>query len=420
VGETLRDLRLQCEQRPVSIPAAETSDDSTAPSAQVAPASDDATRDRKRILLVAQMDGYANGVKPAAVVRFLRQQGHDVHVDNTYYLSRASARRGSLANKLPRPELRRFAVYLVEAGFILTRRWSFARRRFSYYLHLADYLLRRSILSSVHRLDDFDMIICEHPQDAGLLTTKTRACTFYDCPDPYADELYDEGKLTKKQHRKLRRLETELFETVGGLSFSWESYARYALARYGISGRNLAQLNWGCTPSATRAQFSSPPRIVYLGSLSSRYIDLPLLSRLSKLYRHIDVYGGPPPDPALGLNYRGWAPPTILAEYQFGLITCTKDELRRDGFSAKHLDYIAYGLPVLVPAWRRHLDLLRGSIPYDEDTFAAVVAEFSAPERWQRMSDEAYAQAEALTWETTLRPLETLLRRAEPAASGSR
>ena len=115
------------------------------------------------------------------------------------------------------------------------------------------------------------------------------------------------------------------------LSFSWESYARYAEKHYGISGHNLRQLNWGCVPAAERAQFSEPPRVAYIGSLTSRYINLPLLSRLSKLYPHIDVYGGPPPDPSLGLNYLGWAPPTVLQQYQFGLITCTKDEIRRDG-----------------------------------------------------------------------------------------
>lgn len=365
----------------------------------------------KRVLLVAQLDGYANGVKPAAVERFLRDHGHDVQVVNTYYLSRASTTPGSFRNKLPSLGIRRFALYAAEAASVLfTRRWAFGRRSLSYYLLVADYRLRRSILNSLLPLDDFDLVICEHPQDAGLLTVQTSACTLYDCPDPYADELYDEGKLTDRQHHKFRHLEKRLFESVDALSFSWESYSRYALNHYGISGQNIRQLNWGCTPADQRAVFSTPPRVIYLGSLSSQYIDLPLLSRLSKLYPNIDVYGGPPPDPALELNYLGWASPTVLQQYQFGLITCTQDELRRDGFSAKHLDYIAYGLPVLVPTWRRHMDLLRGSLPYDEDTFDSVIRAFSSEEEWMRASDEAYAQAQELTWEKTLRPLDALLR----------
>jgi hypothetical protein len=196
---------------------------------------------------------------------------------------------------------------------------------------------------------------------------------------------------------------------VDHLAFHWDSYARYAIEHYGINGHNLLTLNFGCTPSPCRARFADPPRIVYLGSLSSRFIDLPLLSRLSRLYPRIDVYGGPPPDPRLGLNYRGYARPEVLQAYQIGLITCTQDELRRDGFSAKHLQYLAHGLPVLVPAWRRHLEELSGSVAYEESTFLAAVTALSDEGEWQRTSDQAYDQARRLAWDETLRPLEALL-----------
>jgi hypothetical protein len=83
--------------------------------------------------------------------------------------------------------------------------------------------------------------------------------------------------------------------------------------------------------------------------------------------------------------------------------------LRREGFSAKHLEYLAYGLPVLVPSWRRNLELLRGSVTYDEDCFASVVQSMSEQATWRRASDQAYAQAERLSWNETLRPLEALL-----------
>jgi hypothetical protein len=149
--------------------------------------------------------------------------------------------------------------------------------------------------------------------------------------------------------------------------------------------------------------------MVYLGSLGSRFVDLPLLARLSRLYPHIDVYGGPPPDPGLGLNYCGYAPPEILGRYQLGLITCTKDPLRQYGFSAKHPHYLSYGLPVLVPAWRRHLGGLRGSVAYTEQNFRSVVESLCDKRRWQSISDEAYAQAQSLSWDETLRPLEALL-----------
>lgn len=369
----------------------------------------------KSVLIICQLDGYANGVRPRAIERFLRERGYEVRVADTYSLSRASATMGSLVRKLPRPGLRRLALYAVEAaGLLFTRRWRFARRKLSYYIFVSSYRLRRSILGSALSLDEFDLVICEHPHDAGVLTVNTSARTLYDCHTPYADELYFEGVITKRQHQKLRRLESELFLSVDALSFGWESYARYVIEYYGVAGTNLRQLNWGCTPAARRARFADPPRVVYLGSLSSQFIDLRLLSRLARLYPHIDVYGGPPPDASLSLNYLGWAPPTILVDYQLGLITCTQDQLRRDGFSAKHLDYLAYGLPVLVPAWRRHLDLLRGSVAYDESTFASLIDALSNEREWQRVSDEAYAQAKRLTWDETLRPLETLLSAESP------
>jgi hypothetical protein len=370
----------------------------------------------KRVLIVCMLDQYSNGVRPVEIERFLRKRGYDAHLANTFYLSRASSNKGSLTSKLPRPGFRRVALYAIEAASLLfTRRWELGRRHLSYYLLRADCRVRRSLLASLLPLDDFDLVICETPHDAELLTVRTVAQTLYDCPTPWADEIYFEGRLTERQHAKLRQWEVALLESVDFLTFWWESYARYAVERYGISGRNLITLNHGCTPQPRRAEFDNPPRVVYLGSLGGKLggksLDLPLLSRLSKLYPHIDVYGGPPPDPALGLNYLGYATPAVLQQYQLGLITSTEDELRLYGFSAKHPQYLAYGLPVLVPAARRHLDLLRGSVPYEEQTFLAVVDALSKEDEWRRMSDEAYAQAQRLAWDETLRPLEALLSR---------
>jgi hypothetical protein len=73
------------------------------------------------------------------------------------------------------------------------------------------------------------------------------------------------------------------------------------------------------------------------------------------------------------------------------------------------VQYLVYGLPVLVPAWRRHLDLLRGSLPYTEETFLSVIDAMNDEKRWQTASDEAYDQSLCLDWERTLLPLDELL-----------
>jgi hypothetical protein len=367
----------------------------------------------KRVMIICQRDRFANGARAAQLHDFLRDRGHHVLVVDTHYLGRASSDPRSLLNRLPPLSVPRAGLYVLETlSALLTRRWRWGRRRLSYYLLLGDYHLRKHILSSTLCLDAVDLVICSTPHDAGVLTTVASARTLYDCPTPWADELWYEDRLTERQHRRLHRLEAGLFERVDHLAFFWETYGRYAVEHYELNGRNLMTLNLGCKPEQQRARFASPPRVVYIGSLSSRFIDLPLLARLTQLYPHIDVYGGPPPDRSLGLNYRGYASPDVLKSYQFGLVTCTRDELRREGFSAKHLDYLAHGLPVLVPAWRRHLELLRGSVPYDESSFTTAIAELSTRASWQRLSDEAYAQAQRLACDQTLAPLASVLEKA--------
>jgi hypothetical protein len=378
----------------------------------------DTTPRARRVAIICQLDAFANGVKPVQIERFLRKRGHEVHLVDTYRLSRATTVAGLRASRRPGRGLRRLALYAVEASGLATRN-GVARRRLSYHLAVADHRLRRSLLRSSLALDEFDLVICETPHDAGVLRAGTSARTLYDCPTPWADELYFEGRLTERQHARLRSQEAELFERVDHLAFWWQSYARYAVERYGISGRNLMRLDFGCTPAARRAEFMSPPRVVYIGSLSSRFIDVPLLSRLSRSYPHIDVYGAPPPDPSLGINFCGYASPEVLERYQLGLITCTKDDLRRSGFSAKHLEYLSYGLPVLAPAWRRHLDLLPGTVAYDESTYASVIERLSDEAEWRRVSDEAYTGAQRLAWDETLRPLDDLLRGPGDGASAS-
>jgi hypothetical protein len=364
---------------------------------------------RKRVLIVAEVDGFANGQKPVEIAGALRRRGHDVQLANAYYLGRASDRRGSFATKLPALAPRKLALYLVQLVERISRPWKWARRRVSYPLIRADLHLRRKILAKDLPLDDFDMIVGEHPADSELVFEPTSARKLYDCMTPWADELLYEGRLTTRQHRRMRAREARVMEAADLLSFSWETYAPYAVEHYGISGANFCQINWGCTPSAERARFRSPLRIVFLSSLSSNFINLPLLSRLSKLYP-IDVYGGPPPDPALGLNYLGWSPPSVLLEYQIGLITISTDPLRCAGFSAKNVEYVAHGLPVLVPAWRRSTHLIRGSIPYTEETFLSVVESLHDEREWQRVSDEAYAQAGELEWDAVVAPLDAALR----------
>ena len=131
----------------------------------------------------------------------------------------------------------------------------------------------------------------------------------------------------------------------------------------------------------------------------------------------IDVYGGPPPDEKLGLNYLGYAAPDVLEEYQFGLITITDDDLRREGFSAKHLEYVSYGLPVLCPEWRQDHRLAQVTIPFNETNFLAQVRRYSDPDAWQEIHEHSVRTASDLSWERQLRPLDDIIEAGELPAS---
>jgi hypothetical protein len=150
-------------------------------------APNESKQDAKRVLIVCQLDRYANGLRPVEIERFLQKRGHIVRLVNTYYLSRASSDVGSFARKLPRLGFRRAGLYALEAASLLfTRRWNFGRRHLSYYLLVADCRVRRSLLEPVLPLDDFDLVICETPHDAQALASPTSARTLYDCPRPGA------------------------------------------------------------------------------------------------------------------------------------------------------------------------------------------------------------------------------------------
>ena len=85
--------------------------------------------------------------------------------------------------------------------------------------HGHDVRIRRSILGSLLPLDEFDLVICEMPHDAEVLTVPTSARN-----GSTAYELYFEGRLTDRQHERLRRREAALFQTVDALAFWWETY----------------------------------------------------------------------------------------------------------------------------------------------------------------------------------------------------
>jgi hypothetical protein len=171
----------------------------------------------------------------------------------------------------------------------------------------------------------------------------------------------------------------------------------------------------GCDPAAAVARHADPPRVVYAGSYY--YIQDPyLLAQLSGTSPYpIDCFGPEDPNrkflPAT-LQYKGYEPGTgFLADYQFGLITVSRDALRQHSPSTKFPYYFAHGLPVLFPEWMKEgYEYPDCAAPYNAETFARTVRLLAAPATWRRMSEAACGLAADLSWNNVLRPLEEMIR----------
>ncbi|HKZ42287.1 MAG TPA: hypothetical protein VJ044_15090, partial [Candidatus Hodarchaeales archaeon] len=110
--------------------------------------------------------------------------------------------------------------------------------------------------------------------------------------------------------------------------------------------------------------------------------------------------------PHIKLPYKGYLKKhSHLADYQFGLITITNDPLRKIGFSAKHLLYVSYGLPVLCPIWRQDKTLEPATIYYNKHNFNERVRKYCTETLWREKHEAAMRLARQMPWRKTLRPL---------------
>lgn len=338
----------------------------------------------KKVGIICSLDKFANSIRATKIKRFLEKKGYNVKLINTYPVDKKSSR-------------------LLNTIWIIWKKIpSFLK---NYALPL-QFKLRANILSKIIKKEKFDIVMCENMLDSYIFIEDLNCLKILDSASPWIDELYYSGQLSDYVYKKLRKLELEIYKKSDYLSFHWNNYTKYVKKNV-YNGKNLFILNWGCNPKPKEklAEFSDKPKIIFLGYLEGYWVNLPLLSKLSKIYP-IDVYGGPKPDKKWDLNYKGYAPSLdILSKYQFGLITITKDKLRKSSFSSKHLDYVSYGLPVLTPDWRKDTLLKKSSIYFNEQNFLKKVKEYSNKIGWQKKSKEAYKQAEKYNWSIVLRPL---------------
>lgn len=343
-----------------------------------------------KIAIFCYLDGVANSVRAKELEAFLSMRGHHVTLINTF--------RQDFGTKLEKIWFYRLA----KARCLITKQDYFRR---------IEYIKRKArVFEKIIEKGGYDVVICELFNDAYVLTKNLRCLKIWDCPAPYFAELREAHNIPTKEIDAIEVMEREILQAADHVCFHWDTYTDF-MRRSGYKGSNLFTLYWGCHPKKTRATFEYPLKIVYLGNLGGSWIDKPLLQHLVQISGNIDVFGIPEPENPELLNYKGYAPSIdILRDYQLGLITIDKNnKLHCNGFSAKYLEYISYGLPVLMPEWYNIPNLKSTSISYNEENFSQQVEKYSIREEWQRMSNIAYEQAKKLDWNITLEPLAKII-----------
>lgn len=263
----------------------------------------------------------------------------------------------------------------------------------------------------------YDVVIGRGQDVAYVLTRITGCIRILDMANILFLEGYYAWGANLAEVEETFEKEMRVFNEVDYILSPHEILTGYFLQQFNNGGNyelKVVTVRLGCELPNRTAQYAFPPRIAYAGSYY--YIQDPyLLSYLTKISPYpIECYG--PKDPnrkflPARLNYRGYAQTTdFLADYQFGIITVSRDALRQHSPATKFPYYFAHGLPVLFPEWMKEGHGYRAcAIPYNEDNFADQLRKMSEPEIWNGMSIAARELAESLQWDLTLQPLGDLL-----------
>jgi hypothetical protein len=362
---------------------------------------------KKRVVVICSLDGFANSVRPVEIKKYLEKDGHTVTLINTS--QSAKTKRKDSIYSIILSGVNKTTGYLL---LLCTKKY--IKSIFSplhYFYLILKMKIRAHKLYALLKDIHFDVIICENTYDSFVFTKIINRIKILDLPSPLADEIYYSNQLSNYFYKKFNSFLNNIYIKADYLSFHWNSYTNY-VRRNSYSGKNTFEMNWGCNPKKEidRARYNKNVKIVFLGKLSGEWVNKPLLSNLTKLYGKIDVYGAPCPEKVYGLNYKGYAPSLdVIKNYQFGLITISKDKLRKNSFSSKHLEYLSYGLPVLTPDWRKDPLLKDVSIYYNESNFLDVINIFSQKYKWKTMSNKCHEKAKAWEWEKALNPLKNVI-----------
>ena len=348
-----------------------------------------------KILIICRLDGISNEKRALEIKKYLEHKKHSVELLNVLSTN-----------------FLKYALWTEKINY-QTKLWLY-QKKLSYYPVFNEIIFKARYWNNLLKRKDFDALICQScADDLFFLETdfKNRKCLkILDVATPWAAELKFAREFPEWYTNKIQDLERKVYLSSDYVSLMWGRYLGFVKKNV-TKKANYVVVNWGCDKTKIKAKFSKKPRIVILGSLGWYWNNLPLLVHLQKISPlPIDIYGGKPAPPKkYNLNYFGFAPSTdILAKYQFGLVTVSKDELRRSAFSSRQMTYISYGLPVLMPDWYAEPLLNRVGISYNEQNFVSQLMKYSDKKLWNLKHKNCLEFADKFYWQKTLTPLDKI------------
>jgi hypothetical protein len=364
-----------------------------------------------KIIVLCSLDAFANSVKPTKILEYFSTVNSEVELFSTFNLSRMSNE--GFLKKIPAINLLKISLFVYELLNFATRKADNIKlfKFFNSYLVVPTIRARGRVLRYEMNKKKPDVIICENSIDLGFLEgSRVANVQILDLPSPAAEELKYSNKLTNNGYKKLNNYEVHMYGRADYISFHWHTYTDY-VKKNKYNGANLFEMGYGVDKKNKIAKYSDRPRIIFMGQLSGEWVNLPLLAELCSKYPNIDVYGGPEPHKKLGINYKGYAPTKdLMADYQFGLVTISKDPLRKNSFSSKQIEYMSYGLPVLTPSWRKDKSLAEGSIYFSStDEFGEAISNFLGAEEWSKKSKASVKTSVKFTWGRAFKELKLII-----------
>ncbi len=246
--------------------------------------------------------------------------------------------------------------------------------------------------------------IIQSPEDITSCLNNQKINYIYDLPTIISEELKEGKKINQYIFKKIKKLEHQIFQKDIPICFHWYSILNYA-QKINLKPKKDFILNWGCDPKIKTSQYSSRPKIIHIGNINSPWVNQKLLKQI-QAKNPVNIYSYQKPSSKYKIKTLGFLKDlSKLNQYQFGLITISKDKLRSNSFSAKHLTYINYGLPVFCPEWRKDLLLKSATIYYNENNFESQFRKYSQKKLWLQKHQAALKIAKDLSWNNTLLPI---------------